>query len=84
LPDVQAAYDTLDAPLTLHAARTTPRGWLVVATVRVDSKTQLHQLLESSAGRLEIENVDINYREARHAKDQEGARVISLALRQVL
>jgi len=43
------------------AAEYLERGWLVVATVRVDSRTQLHDLLESSAGRLEIENVDINF-----------------------
>src|SRR5882757_10255921 len=43
------------------AAEYLERGWLVVATVRVDSRTQLHDLLGSSAGRLEIEKVDINF-----------------------
>jgi NAD(P)-dependent dehydrogenase (short-subunit alcohol dehydrogenase family) len=36
------------------------RGWDVVATVRGASKTKLHDLLESSNGRLQIETVDIN------------------------
>lgn len=36
------------------------RGWNVVATVRGTSKTKLHDLLEHSNGRLEIETVDIN------------------------
>jgi NAD(P)-dependent dehydrogenase (short-subunit alcohol dehydrogenase family) len=36
------------------------RGWHVVATERNRATSQLHRLLESSGGRLEIENVDIN------------------------
>ncbi len=35
------------------------RGWHVVGTVRGDSRTALHELAEKSAGRLEIETVDI-------------------------
>ncbi len=35
------------------------RGWHVVATERVESTSRLHTLLETSAGRLEIETVDI-------------------------
>src|SRR5208283_269108 len=37
------------------------RGWHVVATERNRATSQLHRLLEPSGGRLEIENVDINY-----------------------
>jgi NAD(P)-dependent dehydrogenase (short-subunit alcohol dehydrogenase family) len=37
------------------------RGWHVVATERNRATSQLHRLLETSGGRLEIENVDINY-----------------------
>jgi NAD(P)-dependent dehydrogenase (short-subunit alcohol dehydrogenase family) len=37
------------------------RGWQVVATERNRATSQLHRLLETSGGRLEIENVDINY-----------------------
>ena len=35
-------------------------GWLVVGTVRPGARTRLHDLAESSDGRLEIETVDIN------------------------
>jgi len=35
------------------------RGWHVVATERNRATSQLHRLLETSGGRLEIENVDI-------------------------
>jgi NAD(P)-dependent dehydrogenase (short-subunit alcohol dehydrogenase family) len=35
------------------------RGWHVVATERVRTTSQLHNLLETSEGRLEIESVDI-------------------------
>ena len=37
------------------------RGWRVVATERSGSTSKLHDLLESSEDRLEIETVDINY-----------------------
>jgi NAD(P)-dependent dehydrogenase (short-subunit alcohol dehydrogenase family) len=37
------------------------RGWHVVATERVRTTSQLHALLETSDGRLEIETVDIIY-----------------------
>jgi NAD(P)-dependent dehydrogenase (short-subunit alcohol dehydrogenase family) len=37
------------------------RGWQVVATKRVRTTSQLHNLLEASDGRLEIETVDIIY-----------------------
>jgi NAD(P)-dependent dehydrogenase (short-subunit alcohol dehydrogenase family) len=37
------------------------RGWHVVATERVRPTSQLHNLLEASDGRLEIETVDIIY-----------------------
>ncbi len=37
------------------------RGWHVVATERVRTTSQLHNLLEASDGRLEIETVDIIY-----------------------
>ena len=43
------------------AAEYLKRGWHVVATVRGASKTKLHDLLEHSNGRLEIETVDINF-----------------------
>jgi NAD(P)-dependent dehydrogenase (short-subunit alcohol dehydrogenase family) len=36
------------------------RGWHVVATERVRTTSQLHNLLEASDGRLEIETVDID------------------------
>ncbi len=36
------------------------RGWNVVGTVRGESRTQLHELAQRSAGRIEIETVDIN------------------------
>jgi NAD(P)-dependent dehydrogenase (short-subunit alcohol dehydrogenase family) len=37
------------------------RGWQVMATERVRTTSQLHNLLEGSDGRLEIETVDIVY-----------------------
>jgi NAD(P)-dependent dehydrogenase (short-subunit alcohol dehydrogenase family) len=37
------------------------RGWRVVATVRGATRTALHELAETSGGRLEIEIVDINH-----------------------
>ena len=37
------------------------RGWHVVATVRNNTKTVLHELSETSGGQLEIETVDINH-----------------------
>jgi NAD(P)-dependent dehydrogenase (short-subunit alcohol dehydrogenase family) len=37
------------------------RGWHVVATERVSTTSKLHDLLEASDGRLEIETVDIVY-----------------------
>jgi len=37
------------------------RGWQVVATERNRATSQLRRLLETSGGRLDIENVDINY-----------------------
>jgi NAD(P)-dependent dehydrogenase (short-subunit alcohol dehydrogenase family) len=37
------------------------RGWRVVATERVRATSQLHNLLQASGGRLEIESVDIVY-----------------------
>ena len=37
------------------------RGWHVVATERVRATSQLHNLLQASGGRLEIESVDIVY-----------------------
>ena len=37
------------------------RGWRVVATERVRTTSQLHNLLEASDGRLEIETVDVIY-----------------------
>ncbi|MGA7918840.1 MAG: hypothetical protein WCA38_04155 [Candidatus Acidiferrales bacterium] len=43
------------------AAEYLKRGWHVVATVRDTSKTRLHDILENSSGRLEIETVDINF-----------------------
>jgi NAD(P)-dependent dehydrogenase (short-subunit alcohol dehydrogenase family) len=36
------------------------RGWNVVGTVRGNARTKLHDLADSSAGRVEIETVDIN------------------------
>ncbi len=35
------------------------RGWTVVGTVRGTARTQLHDLADASAGRVEIETVDI-------------------------
>jgi NADP-dependent 3-hydroxy acid dehydrogenase YdfG len=43
------------------AAEYLKRGWHVVATVCGASKTRLHDILENSSGRLEIETVDINF-----------------------
>jgi NAD(P)-dependent dehydrogenase (short-subunit alcohol dehydrogenase family) len=37
------------------------RGWRIVATVRGAAKTALHELAETSGGRLEVEFVDINH-----------------------
>ena len=37
------------------------RGWQVVATERTKSSSQLHNLVEAYAGRLEIETVDVNH-----------------------
>jgi NAD(P)-dependent dehydrogenase (short-subunit alcohol dehydrogenase family) len=42
------------------AAEYLERGWHVVATARAASNTQLHDRVEKSGGRLEIETVDIN------------------------
>ena len=39
----------------------TKRGWSVVATVRGDARTALHDLAERSRGALEVEGVDINH-----------------------
>ena len=39
------------------------RGWRVIATVRGSRHTPLHDLAAASAGRLEIEEVDINARD---------------------
>jgi NAD(P)-dependent dehydrogenase (short-subunit alcohol dehydrogenase family) len=36
------------------------RGWGVVGTVRGNARTKLHELADRSAGRVEIETVDIN------------------------
>jgi NAD(P)-dependent dehydrogenase (short-subunit alcohol dehydrogenase family) len=36
------------------------RGWHIVGTVRGNARTKLHDLADKSAGRLEIETVDIN------------------------
>ena len=41
------------------AAEYLARGWQVTATVRGSGRTQLHELAESSAGRLVVETVDI-------------------------
>jgi len=41
------------------AAEYLARGWQVTATVRGTRRTQLHDLAESSAGRLVVETVDI-------------------------
>jgi NAD(P)-dependent dehydrogenase (short-subunit alcohol dehydrogenase family) len=41
------------------AAEYLARGWQVTATVRGAGRTQLHELAESSAGRLVVETVDI-------------------------
>jgi NAD(P)-dependent dehydrogenase (short-subunit alcohol dehydrogenase family) len=35
------------------------RGWRIVASVRGSARTQLHELVERSEGRLEVESVDI-------------------------
>ncbi len=43
------------------AAEYLTRGWHIVATVRGASTTKLHDLLENSKGRLEIESVDITF-----------------------
>ena len=37
------------------------RGWRVIGTVRGDSRTPLHDLATKSEGRVEIEQVDINF-----------------------
>ncbi len=37
------------------------RGWSVIGTVRGDSRTPLHDLATKSEGRVEIEQVDINF-----------------------
>jgi NAD(P)-dependent dehydrogenase (short-subunit alcohol dehydrogenase family) len=50
------------------------RGWQVIATVRNDKRTALHDLQAGAAGRLDIEHVDINQPEqieALHARLRE-------------
>ena len=52
------------------------RGWQVIATVRSDKRTALHDLQAGAPGRLEIEHVDINQPEqigALHARLRERA-----------
>ena len=51
------------------------RGWRVVATVRNNTKTALHEFSETLSGQLEIETVDINH------PDQVGALRARLGLR---
>lgn len=51
------------------------RGWHVVATERAKKSSQLHNLVEASGGRLEIETVDINH------LDQVAALLARLATR---
>ncbi len=54
-------------------------GWHVVATARTTSGTQLHNLAESSNGRLEIELLDINDSEQLAAlRDRLTSRVFDL------
>ena len=42
------------------AAEFLKKGWNVVATVRVGTRTKLHDLAEDHEGRVEIETLDIN------------------------
>ena len=43
------------------AAEFVKKGWRVVGTVRdVKARTKLHELAEASAGRVEVETLDIN------------------------
>jgi NAD(P)-dependent dehydrogenase (short-subunit alcohol dehydrogenase family) len=49
------------------AAEYTGRGSRVVATVRGSGRTALHELRDTTGGRLEIEHVDINVPEQVHA-----------------
>jgi NAD(P)-dependent dehydrogenase (short-subunit alcohol dehydrogenase family) len=57
------------------AAEFLDRGWNVVGTVRGTSRTRLHELSERSAGRLEIQGVDVTM------ADQIGAMRARLARR---
>jgi NAD(P)-dependent dehydrogenase (short-subunit alcohol dehydrogenase family) len=52
------------------------RGWRVVATARGGARTALHDLAQTSGGRLDVEIVDINH------PDQVGALRARLASRQ--
>jgi NAD(P)-dependent dehydrogenase (short-subunit alcohol dehydrogenase family) len=44
------------------AAEFLKKGWNVVGTVRVGTRTKLHDLAEHQEGRVEIETLDINER----------------------
>jgi NAD(P)-dependent dehydrogenase (short-subunit alcohol dehydrogenase family) len=55
------------------------RGAQVVATVRGQGRTTLHDLQDAAGGRLEIEHVDINAREQVHAlRDRLSSRTFDL------
>ncbi len=57
------------------------RGSSVVATVRGPGRTKLHELQETTHGRLEIEHVDINAREQiQELRDRLGSRGFDVLL----
>jgi NAD(P)-dependent dehydrogenase (short-subunit alcohol dehydrogenase family) len=61
------------------AAEYIDRGSRVVATVRGDGRTALHELQDRAGGQLEIEHVDINALEQVNAlRDRLGARTFDL------
>ena len=61
------------------AAEYIDRGSRVVATVRGDGRTALHELQDSAGGRLEIERVDINEpKQVKALCDRLGARTFDL------
>jgi len=55
------------------------RGWHVVATERTADASKLHALIDTAAGRLEIETVDINHPEnSTYCSSMPGSRTESI------
>ena len=70
---VVGASRTLGLALAAELLR---RGWDVIGTVRGDRRTELHDLAESSAGRLVVESLDVTEPDQIAAlRDRLGARL---------